>query len=279
MGAASLFAAVGAAPGFLFGVLSFVYVAVSAYVYISLIHQIRTRTSNPFDQYSTGRTFGVPEAILAGILILFLLLNIGASVSRPSIDFSRESLLQNFLLMAFVVLFIVSFLQFRSVDVRALGGFARMSFLRALSTGVILLFFAYPLILVCDTFTQWFFGGGSSKQNIVEFFSGSRTIEQRILIIVFAVAVAPVVEEFLFRFFLYGVFKRYFGRLVGIILSALLFAAAHTHFPSFVPLFVLGSCFAIAYEWSGSILVPMTMHSLFNSLTLTVLAFPEVFSR
>ena len=88
-----------------------------------------------------------------------------------------------------------------------------------------------------------------------------------------------MVEEFLFRFFLYGVFKRYFGRFVGIIFSALLFAAAHAHFPSFVPLFVLGSCFAIAYEWSGSILVPMTMHSLFNSLTLTVLAFPEAFSR
>jgi membrane protease YdiL (CAAX protease family) len=57
-----------------------------------------------------------------------------------------------------------------------------------------------------------------------------------------------------------------------------LFAAAHAHLPSFAPLFVLGSCFAIAYEWSGSILVAMTMHSLFNSLTLTALAFPEIFS-
>ena len=80
------------------------------------------------------------------------------------------------------------------------------------------------------------------------------------------------------RFFLYNVIKRYLGRLVGVTFSALLFAAAHAHFPSFVPLFVLGSCFAIAYEWTGSILVVMTMHSLFNSLTLTALAFPEIFS-
>jgi membrane protease YdiL (CAAX protease family) len=36
---------------------------------------------------------------------------------------------------------------------------------------------------------------------------------------------------------------------------------------------VLGSCLAIAYEWSGSILVPMTMHALFNSVTLVGLAF------
>ena len=278
MGAGSLLVAVGAAPRFFLGVLSFLYVVLSAYVYISLIHQIRTRTSNSFEEHGTGRTFGVPEAILAAILIFFLLLNIGASISRPVIEFSGRNLLENFLLMAFVVLFIVSFLQFRGINVGALGGF-RISFIRVLSTGAILLFFAYPLIVLCDTITQWFFGGGSSKQNIVEFFSGSRTIQQRSLIILFAVTVAPMVEEFLFRFFLYGVLKRYFGRFIGIIFSALLFAAAHAHFPSFVPLFVLGSCFAIAYEWSGSILVPMTMHSLFNSLTLTVLAFPEVFSR
>jgi membrane protease YdiL (CAAX protease family) len=59
----------------------------------------------------------------------------------------------------------------------------------------------------------------------------------------------------------------------------LLFAAAHTHLPSFAPLFVLGTCFTIAYEWSGSILVAMTMHSLFNSVSLTVLAFPELFPQ
>jgi membrane protease YdiL (CAAX protease family) len=90
-----------------------------------------------------------------------------------------------------------------------------------------------------------------------------------------AVAVAPVAEEFIFRFFLYGVFKRYFGKLPGLVLNASLFAAVHTHLPSFAPLFVLGSCFTIAYEWSGSILVSMTMHALFNSLTLTLLAFPQ----
>src|SRR3989442_739046 len=130
-----------------------------------------------------------------------------------------------------------------------------------------------------DAITRRLFGNGSSKQSIVELFNGSRTIEQRIMIIVFAVAIAPVVEEFLFRFFLYGVLKRYFGRFLGITLNALLFAAAHTHFPSFAPLFILGSCFTVAYEWSGSILVAMTMHSLFNSVSLTALAFPELFPQ
>jgi len=275
---ASLFAAFGVAPNVVLSILSVLYVLASLYVYTSLIHQIRARRPGGVGANTPTRTFGVPEAILAAMLILFLLLSIAASVSHPSIDFSKDTLLWNFLLMVFLVLFIVTFLQLRGFDVSSLGGFYRISFLRVLSTGAILLFFAYPLILWSDIITQRIFGGGSSRQNIVEFFSGPRTLEQRIMIILFAVAVAPVIEEFLFRFFLYNVIKRFFGSLVGVTFSAALFAAAHAHFPSFVPLFILGSCFAIAYEWSGSILVAMTMHSLFNSLTLTALAFPQIFS-
>ena len=274
----SLFAAFDAAPNVVFGVLSLLYVLASLYVYSSLIHQISAQRPDGVGTNALARTFGMPEAILAALLILFFSLSIGASVSQPSIEFSARNLLGNFLLMIFLVLFVVTFLRLRGFDVGSLGGFYRISFLRVLSTGAILLFFAYPLILWSDIITQRLFGGGSSRQNIVEFFSGSPTLEQRIMIIVFAIVVAPVIEEFLFRFFLYNVIKRYFGRLIGVAFSALLFAAAHAHFPSFVPLFVLGSCFAIAYEWSGSVLVAMTMHSLFNSLTLTALAFPEIFS-
>jgi membrane protease YdiL (CAAX protease family) len=269
----------GAAPGLALFLLWGLYFIASLCVYVSLIYQISTRSRKASTSDAPARAFGLPEAILAGLLILFLLLNVSASVSHPQAAFSSRNLVANLLFTLFVVLFIVIFLQLRGFDVGALGGFFRISFFRALGTGAILLFFSYPIIVIGDAISQRFFGGGSSKQSIVEFFSASRTIEQRIMIIVFAVAIAPIVEEFVFRFFIYGVLKRYFGWFAGVILSAALFAAAHAHFPSFVPLFVLGSCFAIAYEWSGSLLVSMTMHSLFNSLTLTALAFPDIFSQ
>src|SRR4029077_19751970 len=228
MRSGSLFAASGAVPGSLLGLLfSLLYLLASLYVYFSLTYQISARTRNAFGDGPATRSFGLPEAVLAALLILFLFLTIGASVSQPSIQFSARDLLANFLLTGCVVLVILTFLQFRGFDVGSLGGFFRLSFIRTLSTGAILLFFAYPLILLSDAITQRLFEDGSSRQNIVEFFSGSRTIEQRMMIIVFAVVVAPVVEEFLFRFFIYGVLKRYFGRLLGVIFSALLFAAAH----------------------------------------------------
>ena len=275
----NIFAAFGPAPSLALFLLSALYLIASLCVYVSLIYQISARIGSASGADVPGRAFEVPEAVLASVLIFFFLMTISSTVPDPALQFHPRNLLANFLVSAFVVLVIASLLQFRGFDVGALAGFLKISFFRTLGTGAILLFFAYPLIGFSESINQRFFGGGSSKQSIVEFFNGSRTIQERILIIVFAVAIAPLVEEFVFRFFIYGVLKRYVGCFLGVILSSLLFAAAHAHFPSFVPLFVLGSCFAIAYEWSGSILVSMTMHSLFNSLTLTALAFPEILSQ
>jgi uncharacterized protein len=273
----NLSAALGAVPNFVFSVLFPLYLLASVYIYVSLVRQISVRRST--SPNGSTRTFGLPEAVLAAALIFLLLLNISASFSNRSVQLNARNLLENLLFTVALVLFIAVFLRLRGLDLSSLGGLFRITFLRALSTGTVLILAAYPLISIADAITQRVFGSGSSKQSIVELFSGSRTIEQRMMIIVFAVVIAPMAEEFLFRFFLYGVLKRYFGRFLGVTVNALLFAAAHTHLPSFAPLFVLGSCFTIAYEWSGSILVSMTMHALFNSLSLTVLAFPELFSQ
>ena len=275
----NVFATFGAAPSLALGLLSALYFIASLCVYVSLIYQISARIRISSGADIPTRAFGLPEAVLASVLIFFFLMTIRSTVPDPALQFHPRNLLANFLVSAFVVLVIGTLLQFRGFDVGALAGFLKISFFRTLGSGAILLFFAYPLIGFSESINQRFFGGGSSKQSIVEFFSGSRTIQERIIIIIFAVAIAPIVEEFVFRFFIYGVLKRYVGCFVGVILSSLLFATAHAHLPSFVPLFVLGSCFAIAYEWSGSILVSMTMHSLFNSLTLTALAFPEILSQ
>jgi uncharacterized protein len=257
--------------------VSVLFLLASVFIYVTLIRQITARTS-PRNAES-GRTFGRPEAILAAALVSFLVLNVLAGASQNPLHLSSRDLAANFLFTLAVVLFVTAFLKLRRLDLNSLGGFSVMSFRRALSMGIVLLVAAYPLIAMADWVAQRTYGTGSSKQGIVDLFNESHTLEQRVLIIILAVAIAPVAEEFIFRFFLYGVFKRYFGIALGVVFNALLFAAVHTHLPSFAPLFVLATCFTLAYEWSGSILVSMTMHSLFNSLTLVVLAFPEIFPQ
>jgi len=257
-----------------------VLLLISVAIYVTVVRQVAARRWTI--QLGAGvnpKSFGWPEAVLAAVLVSFLILNTVASFSRSPVQLSSRDLIANLLFTAVVVLFIAAFLRIRGLDIGSLGGFSKISFFRAISTGLVLLFAAYPLIALADAAAQHLFGGGSSKQSIVDLFTDSQTLRQRILIIILAVAVAPVAEEFIFRFFIYGVLRRYLGATAGLILNALLFALVHAHLPSFAPLFVLGSCFTLAYEWSGSILVSMTMHSLFNSITLFLLAFPQLFQQ
>jgi CAAX protease family protein len=255
-------------------VTNVLFVLVGLYVYISLSRQIGARETLPD---GVQKNFGLPDAIIAAVLSGLFLSNIALSFSGPhdALNPRTRDLLAGALLTIGILLFLIAFLRLRGFDLNSLGGLTKLNFGRILSTGTILLFAAYPLIYLADSLTRWLLGEGLSKQEIIQLFNASQTLPQRIIIIIMAVALAPIAEEFMFRFFLYGVFKRYFGRLIGLILNASLFGAVHTHLPSFAPLFVLGSCFTIAYEWSGSILVPMTMHALFNALTLTLLAFPQ----
>jgi len=208
--------------------------------------------------------------------VLLFLRGLAMSASHDVSRIQNRDLIEGALWSIGLLIFIAGFLWLRGFDLNSLGGFSKIGFGRAVTTGGILLLTAYPLVLLAEVVTQKLSRGNLEKQGIVELFNASSTLEQRIGIILLAVTVAPFAEEFFFRFFLYGVVKRYFGRTVGIVASALLFAAVHAHLPSFGPLFVLGICFAIAYEWSGSLLVSMTMHAFFNALALIALAFPEV---
>jgi membrane protease YdiL (CAAX protease family) len=255
-------------------VIPAIFLAGGVYIYVSLVRQIGAR---PEETPATpARGFGWPEATLATLLATWFILNVAASASQDIQSIRTRDLAANALFSIALLLFIAAFLRLRRIDMNSLGGFSKIGFGRALGTGAMLLLAAYPLVLLAEVVTQKLSRGILPKQGIVELFNASSTLEQRVLIILLAVAVAPLAEEFFFRFFLYGVVKRYFGHGVGVVANALLFAAVHAHLPSFAPLFVLGICFTIAYEWSGSILVSMTMHALFNALALTALAFPEV---
>jgi membrane protease YdiL (CAAX protease family) len=216
---------------------------------------------------------------LAAALVSFFIMNIVVSMGRSTVQINTNDLRANLLLTVFIILFIAAFLQLRRIDIDAIAGFSKTTLKRALSTGIILLLAATPLLLLAEALTQKLFGSGSSRQEIVDLFNSSQTIQQRVLIIVLAVVVAPISEEFIFRFFIYGVLRRYTGIVFGLVFNAALFAAAHNHLPSAAPLFVLGACFTLAYEWSGSILVSMAMHTLFNSVQLIFLAFPDLFQR
>jgi len=86
----------------------------------------------------------------------------------------------------------------------------------------------------------------------------------RLFMIVAAVAIAPVVEELLFRGVLFTAVLKVRPFLFAALLSGLYFALVHFHAPSFLPLLALSTAFSAGYAATGSILTPIVMHALFN---------------
>ncbi|MCH7555951.1 MAG: CPBP family intramembrane metalloprotease [Planctomycetes bacterium] len=116
----------------------------------------------------------------------------------------------------------------------------------------------------------------------------------RILIIVVAVVIAPLLEEMLFRGFFQtmirscldahrsslvarvtghgappqGVLWRATNCWLAIAISSVLFTTIHANTGHWPALFVLGVCLGYAYEKSGSLFRPIFIHSFFNAASI-----------
>lgn len=97
----------------------------------------------------------------------------------------------------------------------------------------------------------------------------------RAALILFAVGVAPVLEELLFRGMLFPLALKGRTFLFGAVLTSLYFALMHLHAPSLLSLLLLSVGFSAGYASTGSILTPITMHAVFN-LTGLLLFFSEI---
>lgn len=93
----------------------------------------------------------------------------------------------------------------------------------------------------------------------------------KVYIAVVAVTLAPVAEEILFRGIALPVVLRRFGLRPAVIIISATFAAVHFSLPAVAPLFVIAVAFAIAYVYTGSIVVPIVMHTVFNGVSLGAL--------
>jgi membrane protease YdiL (CAAX protease family) len=107
----------------------------------------------------------------------------------------------------------------------------------------------------------------------------------RVLVIVTAVVVAPVLEEMLFRGLFQTVIRSFLeirpaappcvarrgdrnGVWFAILISSGLFAMVHANAGHWPALFILGLCLGYSYEKSGSLLRPMFIHCFFNAVII-----------
>lgn len=77
---------------------------------------------------------------------------------------------------------------------------------------------------------------------------------------------APLLEEMVFRGFIYRIFVKVWPVWLGSTLTALLFAGIHFQFQTFIPLFFLGLILNSIYQRGGSLWASIGFHSLNNTI-------------
>lgn len=153
------------------------------------------------------------------------------------------------------------------------------SMISGLSTGAICFLLWIPG-LVCSTIlwaaglTLMGFDLESQQQQVVKLFSSAVEDESSALLallFLFAVGVAPVVEELLFRGLLYRWLAKHLGVGSGILISSLIFGAVHLefsddtiHLGAIGPVSILGAVSAWLLHRNGNLWACVGLHATFN---------------
>ncbi|ADE53774.1 CPBP family intramembrane glutamic endopeptidase [Coraliomargarita akajimensis] len=90
------------------------------------------------------------------------------------------------------------------------------------------------------------------------------------LLAIFAVILAPLAEEIIFRGGVYRFLKSQMPVGSAMLASACFFALIHFNILALGPLICVGAILAYVYEKERNILVPICFHAAFNLLTLTM---------
>ena len=139
-----------------------------------------------------------------------------------------------------------------------------------LVAGIIALFAAYGVNIVLSLVTG--LEDPVEQQLLQDALAGGLTL---LLAGVIAVVVAPIVEEIVFRGVLFRALADRIGLWTGAIISSALFALIHIEVVTSQPvalggLFAVGLALALAFHYTGNLLVPIVGHAVFNAASLSL---------
>ncbi len=126
---------------------------------------------------------------------------------------------------------------------------------------------AVALYLVCQLVYVAAFNPHEDQTTLKDLGAGKGPVTD-FLIGVLVVGVAPPIEEFFFRGFLYGALRTRFSFLAAAVIAGLAFGAVHatTGLEAVPPLAALGFALCMLYEATGSIVPGIVLHSLNNTV-------------
>ena len=124
-----------------------------------------------------------------------------------------------------------------------------------------------PFVLLVSLIMNSLIDNQNGSNPLLEIVLNNNNYLSFILLFLTTTLLAPLFEEIIFRGILLPILSRDFGIILGISISAFIFALAHLSISEMPPLLVLGIGLGITRIVSGSLLSSVIMHSLWNGLT------------
>jgi len=221
--------------------------------------------------------WGIPDIFKVAILFFtaFYLVNILELICRTK-TFSGNLLMifNTSFLDILVFCFIVYFVMIKYRQGWSALGLSMKNWLRGVFlgiTGYIAILPLFLLIVLLITRISGYFDYQPPVHPLVNIFfkEGNPFILGGVIVL--AVLVAPVIEEIVFRGFIYSAVKKRAGITLAIIVTSALFSLLHMSIFSFLPIFFLGIALAYLYEKTGLLISSITLHVIHNSILISML--------
>jgi membrane protease YdiL (CAAX protease family) len=126
---------------------------------------------------------------------------------------------------------------------------------------------ALPLLLAAASVSSYFFRNMDTPlPPAISQFAGAPSIIARMVVITQAVALAPLIEETMFRGVFFRAMTPKMGWVAAMFITSALFALLHPQLPfGFLSIFVLGLVFNMAFALRGSLVPGIVAHSINNA--------------
>ncbi len=164
-------------------------------------------------------------------------------------------------------------LRLNQIHWRDAFGLRKPDVLRALGWALAALVVVLPVVLTLNFLSETALekaGWEPKPQEAVELLMAAPLWPTGIYLGFFTVVLVPVAEEFIFRGVLFPFVKQLGRPKLAWFGVSFLFALIHGSAAIFIPLFVLALALTWLYEKTGSLLAPITVHSLFNATNLVI---------
>ncbi len=124
-----------------------------------------------------------------------------------------------------------------------------------------------PFVLLVSLIMNLLIDNQNGSNPLLEIVLNTNNLFAIFLLFLTTTLLAPLFEEVIFRGVLLPILSRKFGIIIGITISAFIFALAHLSISEMPPLFTLGIGLGITRLISGRLSSSVIMHSLWNGMT------------